>query len=100
MMRENLATPALFKIKIFWNKGNDLIMSAHYVINNFLSHDSNDIVDVVICSKFGNSSISVRKVIVTSIFLKTWSEKPIFWEVLIFNNLGLTLDLEILHQCG
>ena len=67
MMWENLTTPALFKIKIFWNKGNDLIMSVHYVTNNFSSYDSNDVVDMVICSKFGNSSISVRKVIVTSI---------------------------------
>ena len=37
------------------------------VTNKILSHDSNYIVDAVMWPKFGNSSISMRKVILTSI---------------------------------
>ena len=37
------------------------------VTNKILSRDSNYIVDLVMSPKFGNSSISLREVIITSI---------------------------------
>ena len=55
------------KIKVYWNKDYDFIISVHDVTNKILSRDSNYIVDLVIWPKFGNSSISVREVIITSI---------------------------------
>ena len=67
MMSTKMSTPNLFKIKIFWNKSYNVITSAHDVTNNFLSRDSNYIVDLVIWPKFGNCSICMRKVIITSI---------------------------------
>ena len=57
----------LFKIKVFWNKGYDVAISAHDVYNKILSNGSNYIVDVVMCPKFNNSSISMREVTSTSI---------------------------------
>ena len=67
MMSAKLATPGLLKIKIFQNKGYDVIIPDYDVTNKILSRDSNYIVDVVMWSKFGNSSISIREVIITSI---------------------------------
>ena len=66
-MSAKMATPELLKIKVFWNKGHDVIISVHDVTSKILSRDSNYIVDVVMWSKFGKSSISMREVIITSI---------------------------------
>ena len=62
-----MATLGLLKIKIFWNKGYDVIISVHDVTNKILSLDSYYIVDMVKWPKFDNSSISMREVILTSI---------------------------------
>ena len=67
MVSAKMATPGLLKIKVFWNKGYDVIISVHDVTNKILSRDSNYIIDVVMWPKFGNSSISMREVITTSI---------------------------------
>ena len=67
MMPAKMATPGLLKITVFWNKGYDVIISVDYVTNKMLWHDSNYIVNVFMCPKFGNSSISMREVITTSI---------------------------------
>ena len=67
MMSAKMATPGLLKIKIFWKKGYDVIIFVHGVINKILSRDSNHNVNVVMWLKFGNSSISVREVFITSI---------------------------------
>ena len=64
MTSAKLATPDFLKIKIFQNKGYDVIIPAYNVTNKILSRYSNYVVDIV---KFGNSSISMRKVIITSI---------------------------------
>ena len=48
------------KIKVFWNKGYDITISVYGVINNFLSHDSNHTVDVVIWLRFDNTCISEK----------------------------------------
>ena len=67
MMSAKMATLGLLKIKVFWNKGYDVIISVHDVTNKILSRDSNYIVDVAMWPKFGNSSISMREVIIASI---------------------------------
>ena len=58
IMSAKIATPDLRK-KVFWQKYYD-------VTKKILSRDSNYIVDVVTWPKFGNSSISMREVIITS----------------------------------
>ena len=67
MMSAKMATPGLFKITVFWNKVDDVIISVDDVTNKILSRDSNYIVDVFMWPKFGNSSISMKEVIATSI---------------------------------
>ena len=66
MMSEKIATP--LKIKVFLNVVYDVIIYVHYVTSKILSRDSNYIVDMVMWPKFGNSSISMREVTITSIF--------------------------------
>ena len=67
MMPAKMATPDLLKITVFWNKGYDFIITVDDVTNKIIWHDSNYIVDVLMLPKFGNSSISIREVITTSI---------------------------------
>ena len=67
MMSAKLATLGFLKIKIFLNKGYDVMSSVLDVTNKVFLRDSNYILDVVVCSKFGNSSISTREVIMASI---------------------------------
>ena len=62
-----MATPGLLKTTLFWNKGYDIIISVHGLTKKILSGDSNYMVDVLIQPKFGNSSISTREVIISSI---------------------------------
>ena len=64
MRSAELATLGLFKIKVFWNKGCDVTMSAHGITSKILLRDSNYIVDVAMWPMFG--SISMREVIITS----------------------------------
>ena len=66
-MSAKMATPDLLKIKVFWNKGYDVIMPVHDATNKILWRDSNYNVDVVMWPKFGNSSSSMREVSITSI---------------------------------
>ena len=66
MISAKIATPGLRKIKVFWKKDYDVIISVNDVTNKILSRDSNYIVDVVTWPKFGNSTISMREVIITS----------------------------------
>ena len=67
MMSAKLATLGLLKIKVFWNKGYDVITFVCDVTNKILSRDLNHIVDVVMRPKFVNSRIPMRQVIITSI---------------------------------
>ena len=66
-MSVKMANPSLIKIKVFWRKGYDVIISVHDVNSKMLSRDSNYNVNVVMWAKFGNSRISVREVIKASI---------------------------------
>ena len=47
MMSAKMATIGLFKIKVFLNKGYDVIISDHGVTNKISSYDLNYIVDVI-----------------------------------------------------
>ena len=77
IMSEKIITPGLLKIKMIRNKSYDVILAEYDVTNNILSRDSNDIVYVVMWPKFGNSSISLREVIITKI-CKDLTEKKNF----------------------
>ena len=53
----------LLKIKLFQNKGYDVIIFVYDAINKILSRDSNYIADVVMSPKFGNFSISITSIL-------------------------------------
>ena len=65
MMSAKMAASDLFKNKE--KKGYDVIIFAHEVTKKNLSRDSNYNVNVVMLPKSGNSSVSVREIIITSI---------------------------------
>ena len=67
MMSAKMTTPGLFKITAFWNKGYDVMITVEDVTKKISTRDSNYVVDLFMRSKFGNSSISMREVITTSI---------------------------------
>ena len=67
MMFAKLASLGLLKIKAFWKKGYGVITTVCDVTNKILSHKSNYSVDMDVWPKFGNSSISMKEVITTSI---------------------------------
>ena len=97
MMSAKMATPGLLKIKVFWNKGYDVIISVHDVTNKILSRDSNYNVNVVMWPKFGNSSISMRDVII-ALILEEFDQKTAFsegWYWFKFNNLRLILGTNL-----
>ena len=62
-----MAMLVLLKIKLFWNKAYDFIISVPDVTSKILSRDSSYIAEVVMLPKFGNFSISMIEVIITSI---------------------------------
>ena len=76
MISVKLASLSLLKIKVFWNKGYDIIISTHDVTNKTLLHESN--------YKFGNS-ITFMKVINTfgQFDQKDLTRKTNFWGVLL-----------------
>ena len=80
MMSAKLATPGYLKINIFQYKGYDVIIIEYDVTDKILSRDSNYIVDLVLWSKFGNSNISIRAAIITSILLR-FDQKNLFLRV-------------------
>ena len=92
MVSAKMATLGLLKIRAFWNKGYDVITSVHHVTNKFLLRDLNYIIDLVTWPKFGNYSISIRKVIITSILWGFDQKNRFFfdgWSWFKFNNFGL-----------
>ena len=104
VMSAKLATLGLLKTEIFWNKGYNVIILDYHVTNKVLSLDSSYIVDAVMWPKFGNSSISVGEVIITSIlfwwvlFCRFLTRKTTFfegWSWFKFNILGLTLGMTL-----
>ena len=67
MISAKAATLGLLTMKLFWNNDYDVIISVYDVTNKILWHYSNYIVDLTMWPKFGNSSISMKEVIITSI---------------------------------
>ena len=67
MMSAKMDTLDLFKINIFSNKRYGVITSVYDIINKNLSPDSNYIMNFFMWLKFGNSSTSMKEVIITSI---------------------------------
>ena len=67
MMSAKIATSDLLKIKVFWNKSYDVIISVPDVTNKILLRDSNYIVDLVMWPKFSNCNITMREVVTASI---------------------------------
>ena len=99
MMPAKLATSGFLKIKIFWNKGYDIIILDYHVTNKSLSRDSNYTVDLVMWPKFGYSSISVREVIMISILQEFDQKNPFFegWYWFKFNNLWPAIGMIFLQ---
>ena len=96
-MSAKMATLGLLKIMIFWNKPYDVIISVHDITNKVLSRDSHHIVNVAMWPKFGNSSVSISKVIITSIYLDLTRKTMFFegWSWFKFSNLGLALGMTL-----
>ena len=67
MMSAKMTNSGVLKITVLWNKGYDVLIPVSYVTSRILSRDSNYIVDVFMWPRFGNSSISIKEVITTSI---------------------------------
>ena len=67
MMSAKMASPILLKLKVFLGKGYYVIYSVYDVISKILSHDLSYIMDMVMWPKFGNSSVCIREVIITSV---------------------------------
>ena len=101
MTPAELATSGLLKIKVFWNKGSDLVNFINDVTNIILSSSSNYIVDVVMWPNFCYSSIFMIEVIITRILdgfdQKTNSEG---WPSLKFNNLRLVIGMILKLYCS
>ena len=81
MMSAKMATVGLLKVKLFWNNSYDVTISVSEVISKIFSRDSRFIVDVVMWPRFGNSSISMREVIIASILLRFDQKNHFFWQV-------------------
>ena len=97
MMSAKMGYPGTLKLEVFWSKGYDVIIYVHDFTNIFLSRGWNYIVDVVMWPKFGNYSISMREVIITSTY-KDLTEKTAFferWSWFKFNNLRLALGTNL-----
>ena len=60
-------TLGFHKVKVFSNKGYDVIIFVNNTTNEILSRDSNYIINAVMRLKFDDVSISIREVIITSI---------------------------------
>ena len=67
IMSAKLAICGLLKIKPFQYKGYDSIISVQDATKRISSGDSNYIVNVAMWRNFGNSSITLREVVITLI---------------------------------
>ena len=79
MMSAKSTTLDLFKVNVFWNEDNDVIISVHDVSSKILLRKSNDIVDVIMGPKFDKSGISMTQVIITSIIERFDQKRQFFW---------------------
>ena len=73
MMLEKMAAPDLHKYILI------------IITNKILLRDSSYIVNLVMWPKFGNSGISVKEVIITSIYKGLTRKTTFFWGVVLVN---------------
>ena len=78
-----MAILGLLKIMVFWSKGYEVMISVHDVTSKILSHDTNHIKDLGVWPKFGNSSISMKEVIITRILKGFVQRNHFFWGVFL-----------------
>ena len=64
MMSAKFATLGLLKVKTYWKNCYEVIISPNDVTREFLSRDSDWIVNLVVSPKFSKSSIYMREVII------------------------------------
>ena len=67
MISATVATLGFLKIKIIWNNGYDVMVSVYDATDKILTRDSNYFVNLFKWLIIGNPSISMIKVIITSI---------------------------------
>ena len=79
MMLVKLATPRLPEIRLFWKKSYDVIVFLCDVTNKILSRGSCCIVDMVMRTKFGSSSISTTSFLWGLFNQKNQFFKRYFW---------------------
>ena len=72
----------LFRTNVFSNKDYDVTASVYDVNNKILWHASHCILDLVVWSKFGNSSISLRQVVITTILWASDQKKDFLRDAL------------------
>ena len=84
MMSAKLAALGLLKLKVFWNKGYSVIISVHDVTKKFF-HEPH-VTDVAMRVKFGNSSISMREVIIISTIIRIY--KDLSKKINFYDSLG------------
>ena len=77
-MSAKIIVAGLNRVKVFLNKVYDIIIFVNGATNKFLSIEWNYIVGVIIRSKFGNSSTSMKEVNFN--FIRIWPEKALFFE--------------------
>ena len=94
IMSAKLATTDLLKITEFWKKGSKVIVAIVIVevVVKILSRDSNCDLDVIMLPKFCNYSISIREVIITSIYKYLTGKTDFFEGCSWFNTNSLGLN--------
>ena len=104
VMSAKLVTLSLVKIKVFWDKSYEAIISAHDVTSKILLCESNYIVDAVMWPRFGNFTIPMTEVIITSILWELDHKNQLFWAVLLvqvqYFRTSTRYSFEILSKCG
>ena len=83
-MSAKTATLGFHGIRVFGNKVYDVIIHVCDVTYKISSLDSNYIVNMVLWPRFGNSSISVREVIIATILWGFDQKKMFSWGVVLF----------------
>ena len=90
MISVEMATPELLETKVFWNKLSGVIRYVDDVTNKILSRDPNCIVDVFMWPKLGDSSICMKKLMITWI-LWEFDENNRFSCRVVLVQMGLAL---------
>ena len=91
MMSAKMAAPGLLKTKGFWNKGYHVIRFFHDITKKVLSHDSNYVIDVIMCQSLVTIAFLWEKLSQPQ-FNRNFTRKIAYfkgWSWFKLNNLGL-----------